>query len=72
MTDFVYGLLILHGTYDHQLWLDVGWIGFYILWGAAALHPVDGARSSSARRRATRCSPASGSRCSRAPRSSPR
>ena len=20
-------------------WLDVGWIGFYLLWGAAALHP---------------------------------
>ena len=39
MTDFVYGLLILHGTYAHQLWLDVGWIGFYLLWGAAALHP---------------------------------
>jgi diguanylate cyclase (GGDEF)-like protein/PAS domain S-box-containing protein len=39
VTDFVYGLMILHGTYDHQLWLDVGWIGFYILWGAAALHP---------------------------------
>ena len=38
-TDFVYGLMILHGTYDHQLWLDVGWIGFYLLWGAAALHP---------------------------------
>jgi diguanylate cyclase (GGDEF)-like protein/PAS domain S-box-containing protein len=38
-TDFVYGLLILHGTYAHQLWLDVGWIGFYLLWGAAALHP---------------------------------
>ena len=38
-TDFVYGLLILNGTYVHQLWLDVGWIGFYLLWGAAALHP---------------------------------
>ena len=38
-TDFVYGLLILHGTYAHQLWLDVGWVGFYLLWGAAALHP---------------------------------
>ncbi len=38
-TDFVYGLLILNGTYAHQLWLDVGWIGFYLLWGAAALHP---------------------------------
>ena len=41
-TDFVYGLLILHGTYAHQLWLDVGWIGFYLLWGAAALHPSMG------------------------------
>jgi diguanylate cyclase (GGDEF)-like protein/PAS domain S-box-containing protein len=39
VTDFVYGLMILHGTYDHQLWLDAGWIGFYLLWGAAALHP---------------------------------
>jgi diguanylate cyclase (GGDEF)-like protein/PAS domain S-box-containing protein len=38
-TDFVYGLMILQGTYDHQLWLDAGWIGFYLLWGAAALHP---------------------------------
>src|ERR671922_1224006 len=38
-TDFVYGLLILNGTYVHQLWLDAGWIGFYVLWGAAALHP---------------------------------
>jgi diguanylate cyclase (GGDEF)-like protein/PAS domain S-box-containing protein len=39
VTDFVYGLMLLQGTYDHQLWLDVGWIGFYLLWGAAALHP---------------------------------
>jgi PAS domain-containing protein len=38
-TDFVYGLMLLKGTYDHQLWLDAGWIGFYLLWGAAALHP---------------------------------
>jgi diguanylate cyclase (GGDEF)-like protein/PAS domain S-box-containing protein len=38
-TDFVYGLMLLQGTYDHQLWLDAGWIGFYLLWGAAALHP---------------------------------
>ena len=40
VTDFVYGLMLLQGTYDHQLWLDVGWIGFYLLWGAAALHPT--------------------------------
>jgi diguanylate cyclase (GGDEF)-like protein/PAS domain S-box-containing protein len=39
-TDFVYGLMLLQGTYDHQLWLDAGWIGFYLLWGAAALHPT--------------------------------
>jgi diguanylate cyclase (GGDEF)-like protein/PAS domain S-box-containing protein len=38
-TDFVYGLLTLKGTYDGQVWLDVGWISFYLLWGAAALHP---------------------------------
>src|SRR3954447_21835601 len=40
VTDFVYGLMTLHGTYDHQLWLDAGWIAFYLLWGAAALHPT--------------------------------
>jgi diguanylate cyclase (GGDEF)-like protein/PAS domain S-box-containing protein len=38
-TDFVYGLLTLKGAYDGQTWLDVGWIAFYLLWGAAALHP---------------------------------
>jgi diguanylate cyclase (GGDEF)-like protein/PAS domain S-box-containing protein len=38
-TDFVYGLLTLHGRYDHQLWLDAGWIASYLLWGAAGLHP---------------------------------
>jgi diguanylate cyclase (GGDEF)-like protein/PAS domain S-box-containing protein len=39
VTDFTYGLAILYGTYDHQLIYDVGWIAFYLLWGAAALHP---------------------------------
>jgi diguanylate cyclase (GGDEF)-like protein/PAS domain S-box-containing protein len=39
VTDYVYGLLLLDETYTHQLWLDIGWIGFYLLWGAAALHP---------------------------------
>ena len=38
-TDFAYGLLTLHGLYHHQLWLDAGWIGSYLLWGAAGLHP---------------------------------
>jgi diguanylate cyclase (GGDEF)-like protein/PAS domain S-box-containing protein len=39
ITDFAYGLLTLHGLYEHQLWLDAGWIGSYLLWGAAGLHP---------------------------------
>ena len=39
VTDFVYGILTLHNTYNHQLWIDAGWIFFYLLWGAAALHP---------------------------------
>jgi diguanylate cyclase (GGDEF)-like protein/PAS domain S-box-containing protein len=39
VTDFVYGLLTLHNSYTHQVWLDAGWIFFYLLWGAAALHP---------------------------------
>ena len=38
-TDFAYGLVTLAGDYDGQVWLDVGWISFYLLWGAAALHP---------------------------------
>jgi diguanylate cyclase (GGDEF)-like protein/PAS domain S-box-containing protein len=39
VTDDVYGLLTLHNTFNHQLWLDAGWIFFYLFWGAAALHP---------------------------------
>ena len=38
-SDDVYGLLTLHNAYTHQLWLDTGWIFFYLFWGAAALHP---------------------------------
>ncbi len=38
-TDFAYGLVTLANTYNHQLWMDTGWIFFYLLWGAAALHP---------------------------------
>jgi diguanylate cyclase (GGDEF)-like protein/PAS domain S-box-containing protein len=38
-TDFIYGILTLNGSYHHQLGLDGGWIFFYLLWGAAALHP---------------------------------
>src|SRR3954453_21806803 len=38
-TDFVYGILLNNGTYDGQVLLDVGWMSYYLLWGAAALHP---------------------------------
>src|SRR5262245_42025949 len=31
VTDFFYGLATLHGTFDHQLSYDVGWIAFYVL-----------------------------------------
>jgi diguanylate cyclase (GGDEF)-like protein/PAS domain S-box-containing protein len=39
VTDFAYGVLTLDNAYDHQIILDVGWICFYLFWGAAALHP---------------------------------
>jgi diguanylate cyclase (GGDEF)-like protein/PAS domain S-box-containing protein len=39
VTDFAYGVVTLEGNYDGQVLLDVGWISFYLLWGAAALHP---------------------------------
>src|SRR5689334_24824217 len=39
VTDFAYGVVTLHGAYHGQVILDVGWISFYLLWGAAALHP---------------------------------
>jgi len=39
VTDDTYGVLTLHNAYDHQLWLDAGWMFFYLFWGAAALHP---------------------------------
>jgi diguanylate cyclase (GGDEF)-like protein/PAS domain S-box-containing protein len=37
--DSAYNLALLKGTYDHQLIYDAGWIAYYLLWGAAALHP---------------------------------
>jgi diguanylate cyclase (GGDEF)-like protein/PAS domain S-box-containing protein len=39
VTDFAYGLVTLQGNYHGQVLLDVGWLSFYLLWGAAALHP---------------------------------
>ena len=49
-TDFAYGLVTLAGAYDGQVWLDLGWLSFYLLWGAAALHP---SMATSRRRRRT-------------------
>jgi diguanylate cyclase (GGDEF)-like protein/PAS domain S-box-containing protein len=37
--DSAYTYALLTEAYDHQLSYDVGWIAFYLLWGAAALHP---------------------------------
>ena len=37
--DSAYTYALLVGTYNHQLIYDVGWILYYLLWGAAALHP---------------------------------
>ena len=39
VTDSVYGWILLHGTYHPGDVLDGGWIVYYLLWGAAALHP---------------------------------
>jgi len=37
--DSAYNYALLTDAYNHQLTFDVGWIAFYVLWGAAALHP---------------------------------
>jgi diguanylate cyclase (GGDEF)-like protein/PAS domain S-box-containing protein len=58
ITDFVYGLVTLHGAYHHQLSLDVGWIYMYLLWGAAALHPSMRGLTEAGTERAPRLSPA--------------
>jgi signal transduction histidine kinase len=44
-TDSAYGWLELHGGYTTGGLLDGGWIAFYLLWGAAALHPSMAASS---------------------------
>jgi PAS domain S-box-containing protein len=41
VTDSIYGWIVLHGTYDNGTgYLEGGWGLFYLLWGAAALHPA--------------------------------
>jgi diguanylate cyclase (GGDEF)-like protein/PAS domain S-box-containing protein len=39
VTDVIYSWLLLHGGYETGGLLDGGWIAFYLLLGAAALHP---------------------------------
>ena len=39
LTDSAYAYALLVNGYNHQLSFDVGWIMYYVLWGAAALHP---------------------------------
>ena len=39
VTDSVYNYMLLKGTYNHQVILDIGWVYYYLLWGGAALHP---------------------------------
>jgi diguanylate cyclase (GGDEF)-like protein/PAS domain S-box-containing protein len=56
-TDFAYGLVTLAGNYDGQVWLDIGWISFYLLWGAAALHPTMGDLERAAPERDVRLTP---------------
>jgi diguanylate cyclase (GGDEF)-like protein/PAS domain S-box-containing protein len=38
-TDAVYGWILINGGYQTGALLDGGWLVFYVLWGAAALHP---------------------------------
>jgi diguanylate cyclase (GGDEF)-like protein/PAS domain S-box-containing protein len=38
-TDSIYAWVLLHGVYHPGDPLDGGWIIYYLLWGAAALHP---------------------------------
>ncbi|GHH69941.1 hypothetical protein GCM10018781_29100 [Kitasatospora indigofera] len=39
VSDVLYGLIQLHGTWSIGTPVDLGWAAFYALWGAAALHP---------------------------------
>jgi len=40
LTDFVYSYISVQGiVYNQAGYLEAGWASFYLLWGAAALHP---------------------------------
>ncbi len=57
VTDFVYGVMTLHNTYHHQLLLDLGWLTYQLLWGAAALHPSMAALQEPAEEREVQLTP---------------
>jgi len=57
VTDFVYGVMTLDGSFHHQLLLDLGWFAFQLLWGAAALHPSMVALAEPAERLGSRLTP---------------
>ena len=40
-TDFIYGVLLINGTYNGQVLLDIGWICYYLLLGRGRPAPVD-------------------------------
>ncbi len=43
ITDTIYSWILLHGAYDNTTgFLELGWGLFYLLFGAAALHPSMG------------------------------
>ena len=59
VVDTLYGLISLHTKqgYTPGGVLDVGWIAFYVLWGAAALHPSMNTLSRPVPARETRLTP---------------
>ncbi|HET9443426.1 MAG TPA: EAL domain-containing protein, partial [Acidimicrobiales bacterium] len=38
--DMAYGVVQLGGNFELGTFLDAGWMGFYLFWGLAALHPT--------------------------------
>jgi diguanylate cyclase (GGDEF)-like protein/PAS domain S-box-containing protein len=57
VTDSAYGYALLNDAYNHQLSFDIGWIAYYLLWGAAALHPSMRTLEEPAHERGTRLTP---------------
>ncbi|BFV56261.1 hypothetical protein KCMC57_up13650 [Kitasatospora sp. CMC57] len=51
ISDVMFGLIQLHGTWRIGTPVDLGWAAFYTAWGAAALHPSMVTMTRPARRR---------------------